>query len=283
MKKFEKFTLITLLYLLFTGCKSPKDEKNNITESAKLNQSEVVSIKSGTIPSILSQLMKEDFKVKVYDQGIIQDTIIKIPRDNYLEMIDEFPNDSDILGLLFVKINKADVRKYTLLKDKEEHVSVLYYYEDSKINPHYYSFADLSTNKNFQISIFDAGSMHAYYNIDIRSKIDHYSRTSYKENTRKIKIPKIYLKDYELKIKNYYNEIKEFHFAFGKIPNINIFIKSNIDFFRDKSVDINYLTKKYVQNEGQITIITDAYDMNDNLIKDISYQDLNSLCPQNCP
>jgi len=200
-----------------------------------------------------------------------------------LEMLNDFPIDSDTLGLLLVKIKPTDVRKYILFKGQEEHITVLYYYKDSKTNPNYYSFSNVNTNKNFEINSFDAGGMHNCYNIETRFKMDHYSHSSYKENTMKIKIPKTYLNNYKLEINKHSSKLKEFHLAFGKIPNIESFVQSNFNFLREKNFDIKSLTKKYVQNEGQITIITDAYDNNNNLIKDISYQDLNTLCPQNCP
>lgn len=285
MKKIKLLLSLGVILLSFS-CKKSDDKNTSYNQGDPANDSVNVSKKESChppIPELLAQIMIRDFKENVLDKKIINESELLIDKNIYESIINNFPADSDILNCTFVESNQSLGLdgKYSGLSSFNNRLLILFNYDKSKINTKYHLIAN---GKDIIIDEFDAGMMHSLYNTTTRSKLDIYAK-NYGKNTMKVKIPKHCLQEY-IKNSASNSSLKEYRFVLGKIPHWDADLENFLQTKSEKEVsistrEISMLKNRYVNNEGQITFITNAYDANGNIIGDLSYYDLNSLSPPN--
>lgn len=281
MKKINFLLSLGIILLLFS-CK--KTDEKPTADSINTGPPVVARTEycHPPIPELLSEIMIKDFKKNVLDLKIINESELVINKNIYESIINNFPSDSDVLNCTFgecdAKLNLNG--KYSELSPLNNKLLILFNYDGSKINTKYHLIAN---GKDIIIDESDADLMHNLYNSNTRSKLDAYAK-KYGKNTMKVKIPKYCLQEY-IKNSTSNSNLKEYRFILGKIPHWNEYLET---FLQTKSVKKSIPTKemtrlkdKYINNEGQITFITNAYDVDGNLIDNLSYYDLNSLSPPN--
>ncbi|GEM_PF-2787524 len=132
----------------------------------------------------------------------------------------------------------------------------------------------------------DFDALTAKYRSIVKRIIDARVPDNLQGNTDYIRIPRVELLAYYAKI-SLYNQNNNSK----KIQYIDISLAEALDIRsvdeienlnEDKEKTIHYIkTKDYVPN--QLTAIFDAIDENGNPVENLSYYDMNSLCPNQCP
>ncbi|MDF2934417.1 MAG: hypothetical protein K0R36_3748 [Chryseobacterium sp.] len=274
MKKI-KLILSVIILLLFTNCDGNRkflEELRKIT----LNKPQY-----DPVPPNVAADMRGVFRSKTYlelnkHQLLNSDEFI-LEKKEWLEMCNflQSTNKISVIRLYFVQFNSKLKNEYISLKPYDGKLYILLAYFDGNgksINNKYYGM--MSVNSTVEVTPEDFLIMHEDYKKNIKPLINQFCYT--KDNTEYLSIDLVDFAKQQGGIEahdRYVNvKFKDLKFKLAEVVDPqNAAVKKNK----------NYYVKKYNNEIGQLTTLTDAEDLAGNPIEGLNNFDMNSLSPPN--
>ncbi|MEO8255048.1 MAG: hypothetical protein ABI554_11745 [Flavobacterium sp.] len=273
-----------MIFIIIIGC---ENKKPNV-ETVEKNSQRLIQKDSAYEPVEfeLAKQMESAFMNNTYNVlfklNMIKDREFVLSKNEWLNMCDFLSKNKQTttIRMYFVQYNqdKFVTQKYAVLEPYNGKLYIVLGYFDNKqtlINNKYYGV--FSINKTLEIDPKDLDLMHKDYKDNIKPHINQLATT--KNNTDYIKIETTDFNN-QISLINKHNgssgavKVKCLRFKLAEVQNPSPL----------KSVKSRrYYVKKYKNQTGQLTTLTDVEDVNGQKITSLSNYDMNTLCPPNCP
>lgn len=235
------------------------------------------------VQSDKAEEMQKLFKQRTYMElkklNLIDSDEFIIDKREWKEICDflQANNKVSVIRLYFVQFNQKKFgTKYVGLQNHDGKLYILLGYFDGNnklMGNVYYGMMSVN-NGSVEVAPEDFEIMHKDYKDNVKKHINQFCVKN--DNTEYLKIDAIDFAVQQGKIQRNDKlatvKFKELKFKLAEVEDSIIPTKNK-----------NYYLKKYKDDIGQLTTLTDAIGMDGNPIDDLDNYDMNSLCPQQCP
>lgn len=277
MKKI-KILLSVLILLLLANCNG---NQKFLKELQKITQ---LKPQYDPVPPNVAADMQNEFKTKTFlelnKQNLLNGAEFILEKKEWLEICNALQSNNKIsvIRLYFVQFNSSLNNGYASLKAYDGKLYILLGYFDGNnalIGDKYYGMMSVNSG-TVKVSPEDFQKMHDDYKSNIKPIINQFCST--KNNTEYLKIDAIDFAKQQggIEAHDRYMTVK---FKQLKFKLTQVVEPGNIVSTKNKS----YYMKKYGNDVGQLTTLTDAEDSEGQPIQGLNDYDMNSLCPQQCP
>lgn len=282
----KKINFLFTLLLLTIAFSCQEDQKQKLTNFEKILRKYTLGHPMyDPINGGLAGKMEDSFKNNTYDtllrRGLIKENNFILDKREWIGINDTLKKYSqiDTIRLYLIQFNQAKFpQKYNELNNYNGKLYILwgYYDREKLIGDKYYGV--FSIGKTIEVSKADFLIMHNDYKQNIKPLINQFCST--KDNTECIKIG---VKDFKkqasfIGLYDRYlqpKKIKHLRFKLAEVQNPTIVISAK---------NKKYYIKKYMNEFGQLTTLTDSENTDDKKVELLSNYDMNTLCPpNNCP
>lgn len=238
------------------------------------------------MPEIIARLMKENFIQNTAE--LFKKKNIKF-KDTYhlsidnlediLWVMEEDEDKYDEIRIYFTHYNDEFGGIYNELKDYENSLCMIYSRALKKTEIKQYQVV-YSFNNEVEMKEEHFRKLQNKFSEIFKPVV---AQSDVKSYTNYIIVPKVELLAYFAKILLYNKNNNR-----NKIKNINVCLAETITKIQLDNIEpLERINKdelqKRVFEESQLTVIFDAIDENNKLVSNLSYYDMNSLCPNQCP
>lgn len=279
-----KILLSIMIFIVIIGC---ENKKTNIVPSEKSTYNKIQRDSMyDPVELKLASEMKSAFKKNTYNAlsklDLIKDSVFVLSKNEWVKMCDFIKKNKQTktIRIYFVQYNKDEFAagRYKELEPYNGKIyMVLGYFDKSQklINSKYYGV--FSIHKTLEIDPKDLDLMHKGYQNNIKPHINQFCDT--KNNTDYIRIVADDFKKQSELIDKHDGSSGAVKINYLKFKLAEVQDPNEVKHLKSRS----YYAKKYKNQNGQLTTLTDVEDMNGKEIPSLSNYDMNTLCPPNCP